>query len=65
MMIMRWGNVQTNEHDLQAKTYATIIGLVQAIIWANAGLLSIGQLWSHISEIWIKLEIFFTPWNLF
>ena len=24
MMIMRWCNVQTNEYDLQAKTYPTI-----------------------------------------
>ena len=23
MMIMRWCNLQTNEHDLQAKTYPT------------------------------------------
>ena len=23
-MIMRWSNVQTNEYDLQAKTYPTI-----------------------------------------
>ena len=24
MMIMRWGYIQTNEYDLQAKPYATI-----------------------------------------
>ena len=24
MMMMRWCNVQTNEYDLQAKTYPTI-----------------------------------------
>ena len=30
----------------------------QAITWSNAHALSIGPLWTHFSEIWIKIENF-------
>ena len=33
-------------------------GRRQAIIWANAGILSIGPLGTNFSEIWIRIQIF-------
>ena len=43
MMIMRWCNVQTNEHDLQTKTYP--------IIYTNHKLHNNLRVLSHIETV--------------